>query len=194
MRRLTLREYLCTPNPDLNVLHDSTVVSAKSLEIWPPVQHWRLWEDFTSDVNKLFSNILDWEFELADPHPLPYAQQHIRDERSFEFVLARWNNVIVNEALRVVCDYMKSDAITWTVGSIIFSNNGRTIRPDWAGVTNNMFPEADLRTNLVPGDTKLAGKDFLDNTDEYSPYQPKEWNNVRSAQVDSDGLPFTSPV
>jgi cytidylate kinase len=29
MHRLTLREYLCTPNPDLNVLHDSTVVSAK---------------------------------------------------------------------------------------------------------------------------------------------------------------------
>lgn len=94
MRRLTLREYLCISNPDLNVLHDSTVVSAKSLDIRSPVQHWRLWEDFTSDVNKLFSNILDWEFELADPHPLPYAQQHIRDERSFEFVLARWNNVI----------------------------------------------------------------------------------------------------
>lgn len=89
---------------------------------------------------------------------------------------------------------MKSDAITWTVGSIIFSNNGQTIRPDWAGVINSMFPEADLRTNLVPGDTKLAGKDFLNDTDEYGPYQPKEWNNVRSAQVDSDGLSFTSPV
>lgn len=157
MPRQTLRSYLSTPNPALAILPDATVTSSfgRSTE-WPPIDCTSTWEGF-EDISILFADILDKEFELANPPPLPPVQNNIRDECSFEFILVRWNNIIVNEALRIACAHWGIGRITWTVGSSGVSYHGGTIRPDWAGVTND--------ANLIPGDTKFTYEDpFPDNS------------------------------
>lgn len=188
MPRRTLREYLCIPNPKLTILKDAAGASAAECENWAPVQDWELWKEFCKDVERIFGGILDLEFELADPPPLPCAQQHIRDERSFEFVLIRWNNVISNEALHAACDYLELTRITWTVGTSVLSYKGDIIRPDWAAVTDDMFIGGSLRASLVPGDTKFIGRD-LDET-----HAADAEVISQAAQLDSDGFAVSSPV
>lgn len=188
MSRRTLREYLRIPNPKLTILKDAAEASAAKSEDRDPVSEWEPWDGFGGDIEAIFGNLLNRQFEVADPPPLPYAQQQIRDERSFEFILTRWNNVIVNEALRVACDFLGLTPITWTVGTSVLSVKGNIIRPDWAGVTDDMFTEGYLRTSLVPGDTKFAPR----NLDAYDGADAERI--VKAAQVDSDGFPISSPA
>ena len=91
--------------------------------------------------------VLDTEFDLADSPLLPEEQRYIRDERSFEFILARWNNIIVNEALRAASEYLYLENVCWIIGSLVLPGEDDAepiMRPDWAAVTGRILSDLVL--------------------------------------------------
>jgi hypothetical protein len=77
-------------------------------------------KDFsTANINVLFGVLLDTEFDLADPPLLPEEQRYIGNERSFEFILARRNNIIVYEALRAASEYSCLENVCWIIRSLV---------------------------------------------------------------------------
>lgn len=186
MPHCTIREYLNRPNPELVILPNAASSSRDSSAAWPNIDAWQNWTDFVVDaIEVLFGAFLDTRFDLADVPPLPKAQRFIRDERSFEFVLTRWNNIIVNEALRVAGEYFNIEKVYWTVGSVV-GDTGTIIRPDWAAVTNGMLSGDVMWSSLVPGDTKFSKESFLTTGPGSS--------NDNSRSRDDDELPQSSPL
>jgi hypothetical protein len=190
MPRCTLREYLSYPNPELNVLPDATSSSRPPSDSWPTIDSWQQWEDFsTANINVLFGVLLDTEFDLADPPVLLEEQRYIRDERSFEFILARWNNIIVNEALRAASEYLFLENVCWIIGSLVLPGEDDAepiMRPDWAAVTGRILSGPGMRSSLVPGDTKFAKERFMIESPGFS--------DKKNRPTDDDGFPQSSPM
>lgn len=160
--------------------------SSRDSSAWPTIDAWQNWTNFVIDaIELLFGAFLDTRFDLADVPPLPKAHRFIRDERSFEFVLTRWNNIIVNEAIRVAGEYLNIEKVYWTVGSVV-GDTVTIIRPDWAAVTNGMLSDDVMWSSLVLGDTKFSKESFLTTGPGSS--------NDNSRSRDDDELPQSSPL
>ena len=120
MLRCTLRERPSCPNLEPTVLSDATSSSRPPSNSWRTIGSCQKWEDFsTTNINVLFGVLLDTEFDLADPQLLPEEQRYIGNEHSFEFILARRNNIIVYEALRAASEYSCLENVCWIIGSLV---------------------------------------------------------------------------
>ena len=90
--------------------------------------------------------------------------------------------MIVNAALAVGANYFGIPAVTWLVGSYAQQVVDRDVfYPDWAGVI-----AADATQNVVPGDSKFAGRPF-DIVD----YQRADESDKDISDYDSGGSEST---
>lgn len=159
----TLRELLSLPNPVFEVTSDNQYDnSSKTNQDQSSLDDIDLWSSIESDLESVFGKILNASIRGIElPSTLPPELCMIRDERAFELVLSRHNNVIVNEALRLACEMLDIPRITWLTGSAA-PNTG--IFPDWAVVHGDRSQPRGHTINVIPGDSKIdlrSGANFL---------------------------------
>ena len=183
MPHCSLRQYLSKANPPIQIQEDAVLSQGRSdtaaQSLWHTVEDARLWKDFNIHaINELLGHILDLEFELPNPPPLPENIFPIRLKRSFEFIITLWNTIIINGALKKVCDHLQLPSVQW-IPDPSTENSKHEIKtfPDWCGMVR---VQGHDRT-IVPGDSKL-----LDS------YLPRDISSVQQ-ELDSDDLPLSSP-
>ncbi|KAI9701725.1 MAG: hypothetical protein M1820_006353 [Bogoriella megaspora] len=182
--RCTLRQYLTLPHPPITA-HPSAIYSNSTrqdaaAEDWPKIDYWEKWTDFTMpQINALLGPVLDAKFEFADPPPFVSQINQIRRERGLDICLSRYNNVIINEALRAACRHLRIDRVVWCED---IHSNDQTIFPDWCASTEQTRSGADRRKNLLPGDSKFTKE----------PLRAQKKENLGTR--DLDNMPVSSPL
>lgn len=136
---------------------------------WTHPQLIKTWDDFEYNALRtiyggVLREILDHHFAIEQttvPH-LPCCQIH--DEKSFESLVAIWNQTVVSKALEATQNNFKDrlplDRIYMCLGGQAqLPCPGR--RPDWAGVKPSTVSTDKLGAkskNVLPGDTKVSSK------------------------------------
>lgn len=115
--------------------------------------------------------LLDKTFEFHLPPPIPEKLLKPADERAMGLIVARWHNVILNEAFRVAAPFL-GFLLTWGAGSM-YPIVG--LKPDWASskcdvdTNGNRLRSGNKCCNL-PGETKFCPSTFnimwADDTEE----------------------------
>lgn len=153
--RLTLRKYLSLPNPAVNT-PENYASKPRDVPTWSDVPSWTPWEDFSNqNVNFFLGRFLDREFDLPEPAPLLPVHLDVKNERGLDFVVTRWQNIVVNAALDIICCELGLENVAWTVGWKTTKSDRDILSPDWAAVT-----PAFLRDDLLPGDSKITNIPF----------------------------------
>jgi hypothetical protein len=155
MPTTTLREYLTRTNQTFTVHPKAScfIRNVPASQNWPMVEEWSQWGDFNMEnIDDLLGPLLDTTFDVADPPPPLESSKILLHETQFEFALIQQNNVMVNEALRVACDYLGLEKVEWSRGG---NDTRERTFPDWSGVS-----ASDYQRNILPGDSKL-NRDFF---------------------------------
>lgn len=176
----SLIDYLKQPNPRVNSdtsWEGVNTASITSTHMKPGkiVE----WKDFTHDtLQAIYGDILKVEIlgkDLPDfGRHLPFHLLQIQDEDSLEALLVRWNNAVVSYALSVTpCQIdIKSGGVPPNEIHMARGGHGwipnipdqRSLRPDWAGITDRLIyrsektPRRKCHVSILPGDSKLSSK------------------------------------
>ncbi|MCJ1249368.1 hypothetical protein MMC30_006591 [Trapelia coarctata] len=146
----TLIQFLLTPNPAI-ITGLGQKVKPIGLHERPGVDSWCVWKDFgLINIKKLFGCLFDRKFNFSFPRPPPLAnpKKTIRNEKGVENILASWNHLIINEAIRVVGQELNRNFCYLCVPHDIIDESF----PDWAG---RMSVET-----VIPGETKFMLERF----------------------------------